>query len=108
MRIHTALHLLCAVVSGGVTGGQIGDGRGRLDFDLPDGAPERDAVAAELNRLVAADLPVSTRWITDAELDARPDLVRTMRVKPPTGRSEERRVGKECVSTCRSRWSPYH
>src|SRR3546814_144467 len=85
MRIHTALHLLCAVVSGGVTGGQIGDGRGRLDFDLPDGAPERDAVAAELNRLVAADLPVSTRWITDAELDARPDLVRTMRVKPPTG-----------------------
>src|SRR3546814_7071345 len=89
MRIHTALHLLCAVVSGGVTGGQIGDGRGRLDFDLPDGAPERDAVAAELNRLVAADLPVSTRWITDAELDARPDLVRTMRVKPPTGRSEE-------------------
>src|SRR3546814_14462931 len=25
-----------------------------------------------------------------------------------TGRSEERRVGKECVSTCRSRWSPYH
>ena len=30
------------------------------------------------------------------------------RLKELGGRSEERRVGKECVSTCRSRWSPYH
>src|SRR3546814_7840743 len=33
---------------------------------------------------------------------------RSMAVQRALGRSEERRVGKECVSTCRSRWSPYH
>ena len=85
MRIHTALHLLCAIVPGGVTGGQIGDGKGRLDFDLGDHALDREALAAELRRLVGEDRPVSARWITDAELDAQPELVRTMRVKPPTG-----------------------
>lgn len=85
MRIHTALHFLCAIVPGGVTGGQIGDGKGRLDFDLGDHALDREALAAELRRLVGEDRPVSARWITDAELDAQPELVRTMRVKPPTG-----------------------
>lgn len=85
MRIHTALHLLCAIVPGGVTGGQIGDGKGRLDFDLGDHALDREALTAELRRLVEEDRPVSARWITDAELDAQPELVRTMRVKPPTG-----------------------
>src|SRR3546814_18216047 len=37
-----------------------------------------------------------------ASCDARPIFMANLR------RSEERRVGKECVSTCRSRWSPYH
>ncbi|MFN4089991.1 MAG: alanyl-tRNA editing protein [Alphaproteobacteria bacterium] len=85
MRIHTALHLLCAVVPGGVTGGQIGDGRGRLDFDLPDQPLDKEAIMAELARMVAADAAVRSRWITDADLAAQPDLVRTMRVKPPSG-----------------------
>ena len=85
MRMHTCLHLLCAVVTGEVTGGQIGDGKGRLDFNLPDGSPDKDQVTEALNRLIGEDLPVGPRWITDEELTANPDLVRTMSVKPPSG-----------------------
>lgn len=85
MRVHTALHLLSAVIAGSVTGGQIGDGKGRLDFDLPDTALDKDAIEAKLNELVAADHATGTQWITDAEMDQRPDLVKTMSVKPPRG-----------------------
>ena len=90
MRIHTLLHLLCAVVQGGVTGGAVRDGSGRIDFDLPDMTLDKIRIAADLNRLVAEDHPVRTRWITDEELDARPELVRTMSVKPPTGQGRVR------------------
>lgn len=97
MRVHTALHLLCAIVPGGVTGGQIGDGRGRLDFDLPDAALDKEAIAAELARLVAADAAVTTRWIAEADLEAQPELVRTMRVKPPSGGGKVRLVEIEGI-----------
>ncbi|MPZ11378.1 MAG: alanyl-tRNA editing protein [Kiloniellaceae bacterium] len=85
MRMHTCLHLLCAVVTGDVTGGQIGADKGRLDFNLPDTQLDKEAITAELNRLVAEDHPVQPRWISDDELAAQPDLVRTMSVKPPSG-----------------------
>ena len=85
MRMHTCLHLLCAVIPGAVTGGQISDGKGRLDFDVPGEALDKDAITTKLNALIAADHAVSPRWITDEELAAKPDLVRTMSVKPPTG-----------------------
>jgi misacylated tRNA(Ala) deacylase len=85
MRMHSCLHLLCAVVPGAVTGGQVSDGRGRLDFDVPGSSLDRDAIAAQLNALIAAGHDVSARWITDEELEARPELVRTMSVKPPVG-----------------------
>lgn len=85
MRMHSALHLLCAVVTGGVTGGSIGIDKSRLDFDLPDTQLDKERIATELNRLVAEDHPMSARWITDAELQANPELVRTMSVKPPQG-----------------------
>lgn len=85
MRMHSCLHLLCAVVRGDVTGGQVGDGKGRLDFNLPEGGLDKEAIAAALNKLIAADHPVRPVWITDEELAARPELVRTMSVKPPTG-----------------------
>lgn len=84
MRIHTALHLLTTVLAFPVTGGSIGDGEGRLDFDMPD-AGDRNAVEAQLNALVDRDLPVTTRWISDDELLANPGLVKTMSVKPPVG-----------------------
>ena len=93
MRIHTALHLLCSLVPYPVTGGQIGAGDGRLDFDIEDaGAIEKDDLTEKLNTLVNADHAVSTRWITDEELDANPGLVRTMAVKPPMGSGHVRLV----------------
>src|SRR5216684_8068141 len=85
MRMHTCLHLLCAVVPGAVTGGQVSDGRGRLDFDVPGSSLDKDAITARLNQLIAAGHPTAPRWMTDEELAARPELVRTMSVKPPSG-----------------------
>ncbi len=85
MRMHTCLHLLCAVVPGAVTGGQVSDGKGRLDFDVPGASLDREAIAARLNALIAEGHDVTPRWITDDELVARPELVRTMSVKPPSG-----------------------
>ncbi len=90
MRMHTCLHLLCAVVAAPVTGGSLGADRGRLDFDVPDPTLDKDALSAELNRLIREDRPVVTRWITDEELDARPELVKTMSVQPPRGQSRVR------------------
>jgi misacylated tRNA(Ala) deacylase len=85
MRMHTCLHLLCAVVPGAVTGGQVSDGRGRLDFDIPGSSLDKEAITMQLNALIAEAHPVGPRWITDEELEAKPELVRTMSVKPPRG-----------------------
>src|SRR6266851_3084644 len=85
MRMHTCLHLLCAVVPGAVTGGQVSDGRGRLDFDVPGSSLDKEVIASRLNALIAEGHPAGPRWITDAELEATPELVRTMSVKPPSG-----------------------
>jgi len=85
MRMHSCLHLLCAVVPGAVTGGQVSDGRGRLDFDVPGASLDKEAIASQLNALIAAGHDVTPRWITDEELESRPELVRTMSVKPPVG-----------------------
>lgn len=93
MRMHTALHLLCSLVKFPVTGGQIGAEEGRLDFDIEDAsAVDKDTLTAQLMALVAADHPVGERWITDAELEANPGLVRTMAVKPPMGSGKVRLV----------------
>ncbi|MCZ6577312.1 MAG: alanyl-tRNA editing protein [Acidiferrobacterales bacterium] len=97
MRMHTCLHVLCAVVPGGVTGGSIRDGSGRLDFDLPDQLLDKEQITEQLNRVVAEDHPVRFRWITDEELTAKPDLVRTMSVKPPAGQGRVRLVEIEGV-----------
>ncbi len=85
MRMHTCMHLLSAIVDGEITGGQVGDGKGRVDFNLPDTSIDKEAVGAALNRLIEEDHPVSATWITDEELQARPELIKTMSVKPPTG-----------------------
>jgi misacylated tRNA(Ala) deacylase len=93
MRMHTALHLLCALVKFPVTGGQVNPDDSRLDFDIGDAsAVDKDKLTADLNALIAANHPVSDRWITDAELEANPQLVRTMAVKPPTGTGKVRLV----------------
>jgi misacylated tRNA(Ala) deacylase len=92
MRVHTALHLLSVVIPLPVTGGSIGAGKGRLDFDMPETPEDRDGIEAALNALVARDLPVTEEWITDAELAANPGLVKTMSVKPPMGSGRVRLV----------------
>jgi misacylated tRNA(Ala) deacylase len=93
MRMHTALHLLCSLVKFPVTGGQIGADEGRLDFDISDpSGVDKESLTRALNDLVAANHPVSERWITDAELEANPHLVRTMSVKPPMGSGKVRLV----------------
>jgi Ser-tRNA(Ala) deacylase AlaX len=92
MRVHTALHLLSVVIPLPVTGGAIGAGRGRLDFMMPDPPEDRDALEDALNRLIDRDLVVSDSWITDAELDANPSLVKTMSVQPPRGSGRVRLV----------------
>ena len=93
MRMHTCLHLLCALVKFPVTGGQVGAEEGRLDFDIEDASTvDRDKLTADLNGLIAANHPVTERWISDDELEANPGLVRTMAVKPPKGGGKVRLV----------------
>ncbi|MFS8087429.1 MAG: alanyl-tRNA editing protein, partial [Acidobacteriota bacterium] len=97
MRFHTALHLLCSIVPGGVTGGSIGEAKARLDFDVATDSLDREAIEARLNALIAAAHPVASRWIADEELAARPELVRTMSVKPPAGQGRVRLLDIEGV-----------
>jgi misacylated tRNA(Ala) deacylase len=85
MRVHTCLHLLSAVIPAGVTGGSVRYDSGRLDFDLPEVMLDRLEVEEKLNRLIAGAYPVAARWISDRELDERPELVKTMSVAPPRG-----------------------
>ncbi len=92
MRMHSALHLLCSVIEGGVTGGKIGADKGRLDFDLPDTNLDKEHIQSELNRLVEEDHPLAMQWISDEEMAAKADLVRTMSVKPPMGSGRVRLI----------------
>lgn len=96
MRMHSCLHMLCAVVPAPVTGGSIQDGRGRLDFDLPD-TVDKQQITDQLNALIQADTPMSLSWITDQELAANPGLVRTLSAPPPSGSGTVRLVNFEGV-----------
>jgi len=96
MRMHTAMHLLGAVLRYGVTGGNISAEKSRLDFDMEDSV-DKEAVGAAMQKLVEENHPISCRWISDAELDANPDLVRTMSVQPPRGKGEVRLLEIEGV-----------
>lgn len=92
MRVHTALHLLSVVVPLPVTGGSIGEEKGRLDFDMEEAPEDKQAIEDALNALIERDLIVSTQWISDEDLDANPGLVKTMSVKPPRGTGRVRLV----------------
>lgn len=92
MRMHSAMHLLCSLIPGaGVTGGQVGADKSRLDFDLAE-PPTKESLTEGLNALIAADHPISDTWISEAELDANPGLVRTLSVQPPRGSGQIRLV----------------
>jgi misacylated tRNA(Ala) deacylase len=92
MRMHTALHLLSAVLAYPVTGGQIGAERGRLDFNIPEAGLDKEQIGINLNRLIQGNHVVSDRWISDEELLANPELVKSMNVKPPMGTGKVRLV----------------
>lgn len=92
MRMHTALHLLSVVLPLPVTGGQVGEQKSRLDFAMPEPPEDKAALEAALNDLVARDLWVSTQWVSEVELDAAPELVKTMSVAPPRGAGRVRLV----------------
>src|SRR5215467_5222602 len=92
MRMHTALHLLSAVLPYPVTGGAVGDTDGRLDFDIPEAGLDKDEITGKLAAMIAAGVEVRARWITDAELEAAPGLVMTMSVKPPIGTGRVRLI----------------
>ena len=90
MRYHTALHLLGSLVKAPVTGGRINDDKAHLDFDIEMEKLVKDAIEAGLNELTKQSVSTSYFWITDAELDARPELVRTRSVAPPRGEGRVR------------------
>jgi misacylated tRNA(Ala) deacylase len=97
MRTHSGLHLLCRAVEGAVTGGSVGELRGRLDFDIPEPSLDKDAIAATIAGWVDADRAITASWIEDEEFDRRPDLVRTMSVQPPRGTGRVRLVAIEGI-----------
>jgi len=90
MRYHTALHLLGSIVKAPVTGGRINDDKAHLDFDIEMEKLIKDEIEQRLNELSTSSVDTKIMWITDAELDARPDLVRTMSVAPPRGEGRVR------------------
>lgn len=83
MRMHSALHLLSAVLPYPVTGGAVGDEESRLDFDIPEAGLDKEAINQKLAKMIAADAEIRSRWITSAELQANPGLIKTMSVRPP-------------------------
>lgn len=92
MRLHSCMHMLCAVIPAPVTGGSIrDDGTARLDFDLPE-PPDKQSIEQALNQLTTSDHPMSIQWISDEEMEAQPELIRTMSVKPPIGQGQVRLV----------------
>ena len=97
MRMHTALHVMSAVIKGNVTGGQVGADKSRLDFNLEGEVPTKEWVTAEVNKLIALDRQVTQQWVTDGELTSRPELVKTMSVRPPMGAGRVRLLSIEGV-----------
>jgi misacylated tRNA(Ala) deacylase len=85
MRLHTALHLMSCVITAPVTGGNIVPDKARLDFDIELSLLNSAHIERETNALIAAGAATETVWITDAELDSQPALVKTMSVQPPRG-----------------------
>jgi misacylated tRNA(Ala) deacylase len=97
MRFHTAQHALCSLIEGDVTGCNLSEQKARLDFNLPESFPDKATLNEGLEAIVAADHPLQCRWITDEEMQARPELVRTMSVKPPMGAGRVRLIEIEGI-----------
>ena len=92
MRMHTSMHLVCSLISAQATGGAVGETESRLDFDLQGEVVDKEQLTADLNALIDKAIPVTIGAITDAELDQKPELVRTMSVQPPRGHGTVRTI----------------
>ncbi len=97
MRMHTSMHLLGSLIPVPVTGGAVGAEKSRLDFDLGEHQVDKEELTNNMNRLISEAHPVVFGTITEAELDERPELVRTMSVQPPRGAGDIRTVRVEGV-----------
>tara|TARA_A100001011_G_C13937105_1_gene685597 strand:+ start:32 stop:730 length:699 start_codon:yes stop_codon:yes gene_type:complete len=91
MQVHSCLHLLCSLIKYPVTGGQISEGKGRLDFDI-ESKPDKDFVMDSINKLIKENHNIRVSSITEEELDKNPDLIRTMAVQPPRGSGSIRMI----------------
>ena len=92
MKIHTALHLLSVVLPYPITGASVGDADGRADFDIPEAGLDKNEIATKIAEMIATDAAVSSRWISDAELEANPGLIKSMSVRPPMGTGQVRLI----------------
>ena len=90
MRLHTALHVMPCVVVAPVTGGNIAPDKARLDFDIDMTLLDAGKIAHGTNELIGRAIATESVWITDEELNARPELVKTMSVQPPRGQGRIR------------------
>ncbi|HVJ22639.1 MAG TPA: alanyl-tRNA editing protein, partial [Burkholderiales bacterium] len=64
--------------------------KAHLDFDIEMEKLVKDEIEARLNQLTSSSIETKAVWISDAELDAKPDLVKTMSVAPPRGEGRVR------------------
>lgn len=94
MRMHTACHLLSVVCPYPITGAAVGEDESRVDFDMSE-TIDKDEVTAKMMALVSENHPITLRWITDAELLANPDIVKSKNVRPPVGLG---RVSLVCIA----------
>ena len=83
MRMHSALHVMCAAIPLGVTGGQIGYEKSRLDFNDPEKKIIKEELQEKINRIMQEDHGITFEYIDSKILESKPDLVRTMSVQPP-------------------------
>ena len=102
MKMHTALHLLCATVPMGVTGGQIGILKSRLDFNADAGSINKEEIQKKLDQILKFDNEITYEWVDSIELDKKPEMVRTMSVKPPkiNGKIRLVRIGSVDLQPC--------
>lgn len=91
MRMHTACHLLSVICPLPITGAAVSETDSRIDFDMSE-TIDKAEVTAKLMELVNANHPVFTKWITEEDLAANPDLVKSKNVRPPRGQGRIRLV----------------
>ena len=102
MRMHSALHLMCSIIPMDVTGGQIGFEKRRLDFNDPEKKINKEEIEEKINSLVKENHAISFEYLDSKILEEKPEIVRTMSVKPPkiNGKIRLVRIGNIDYQPC--------